>query len=396
MSQIKTNTPVPDNQKWKDEQFFRVLRKKHDRRFGEISILSHQETNQKIFMKERRFNDKASLQEAYNQANIRLGLQHPNILRMLGLSTSIEKGLCSTTFFLRTFFVYFDNDLRSEFAKRLAKKRMFNDMELQVVSDNIQMGLLETHVNGLIHGDVRPEMIGIMKDEKSRQVVQAVLLDRLSDNSQPSKLQTTRMINKQPLFISPELYKYINAKEKSKPIYGRQKNDLFSLGMSLLLVGTGNKKIQQVYLSKGDFDRKLLANSSNQFARTHGMNAHLCNSVNDYLGLQMSPVPIEERRVMESVEKTVVTPSNGQPPYQQVKVRNAEFVRKKGEENWARITSWKTIKTTVEETDKGEIVQHEILGKQETEVIVNAPVPGTRSLALIFRKAAQCFPGKGG
>jgi serine/threonine protein kinase len=318
-------------------------------------------------MKERRFSDKASLEDAYVAALNRLKLQHPNILRMLGMSNSTERGLCSTNFYLRLYFVYFENDLRSEYAKRLTKKKVFSDNELNIISENIQMGLLETHVNGLIHGDVRPEMIGLVKDPKTRVITQAVLLDRLIDTSSPSQVQTTRMLNKQPLFVSPELYKYINIKDKSKQMYGRQKNDLFGLGMCLLQVGTNKPKLQNMYQSEGEFDRVLMSNTANQFARIHGMHPQLCNSVNEYLGLQVAAIPIEERRIMERVEHTQVNPSNGQPPYKQVKVKNAEFIKKKDDKDWMQVTSWKTIKTTIEENETEEIVHHQILGKQANE-----------------------------
>jgi serine/threonine protein kinase len=364
---------VPDNLKWEGESRLKFLKKKYDNRFGEISIYSQPNSNQKIFMKEKRVGDKATLQNEYNLALARMQLQHPNVMRMLGYSVSTEKGLCSTNYYLRRFFLYFDSDLRTEFAKRINKKKVFSDAELRLISDQIQQGLLETHVNGLIHGDVRPEMIGLVKDNKKVRVIQAVLLDRLFDESTPSKVQMNRMLNKKELFISPNLYKYINTKDKNKPMYGRQKNDFFGLGMCLLKVGFNNTpKLQRMYKPKGEFDEDRLINFNNEFKRLHGLDPVLCNNEQEYLGLQKIPVIIEEKKFMESTEETLVKPSNGQPPYKQIKVRRAEFAKTQEERDWRQISSWRTINTTIKEVSNRENVfqnevQHEILVEPEKQ-----------------------------
>jgi len=380
MKKTEQNNEVPENLKWDGESRLKFLKKKFDNRFGEISIYSQPNSSQKIFMKEKRMGDKNSLQNEYNLALSRMKLQHPNVMRMLGYSVSTEKGLCSTNYYLRRFYLYFDSDLRSEFAKRINKKRNFTDQELRLVSDHIQQGLLETHVNGLIHGDVRPEMIGLVKDSKRVRVKQAVLLDRLMDESSPSKLQMNRMINKKDLYISPELYKYINSKERNKPMYGRQKNDFFGLGMSLLLVGTnGVPKLQKMYQGKGKFNEELLIEMNNEFKRLHGLDSVLCSSEQEYLGLEKIPVVIEEKKFMESIEETLVKPSNGQPPYKQIKVRKAQFAKTQEKTNWRQISSWRTINTTIQEVSNRENdnVQHEILNfnnKEAAPVEVNAEI----------------------
>ena len=386
MSKKDQNLEVPANLTWEGESNLKFLKKKHDNRFGEISIYLQPNSSQKIFMKEKRFGDKNSLQNDYNLALSRMKLQHPNVMRMLGYSVSTEKGLCSTNYYLRRFFLFFESDLRTEFAKRINKKKVFNDRELRLISDQIQLGLLETHVNGFIHGDVRPEMIGLVKDSKKINIIQAVLLDRLLDESAPSKAQMHRMLNKEELFISPQLYKYINTKDKKKPMYGRQKNDFFGLGMSLLKVGfKSTPKLQKVYKPKGDFDEDLLIHYNSEFKKVHGLDPVLCNNQQEFLGLQKIPVVIEEKKFMESVEETLVEPSNGQPPYKQVKYRRAEFSKKEGDPEWRRISSWRTINTAIKEVsrreNKIEEVHHEILvmgKKTETPVEVQAEM--TRKL----------------
>ena len=346
----KTTKEIPDNLKWRGEDDLKLLKKTNDSRFGPISIYGNPMNKQKVFMKEKKYSDKASLHSDVEAAEQRLKIQHPNIVRMMGYSISTEKGLCSTTYYLRLFYLFFETNLRSEFAKRLNKKKVFTIQELRLISDDIQRALLETHVNGRIHGDVRPEMIALIKDEKRTRVVQAVLYDRLFDDSQPAKYQAQRMLNKKPLFISPQLYSYINTKKKEKPMYGRQKNDFFGLGLSLIHVGVNNgPKLQNMYKPKGEFDNNALIQYSNDFSRLHGLDPMLCNSVNEYLGLKMPELVIEETKFMETIEETEVQPSNGQPPYKQIKVKKAKFKRKEGEKNWNQVSSWRTVNTSFQE-----------------------------------------------
>ena len=347
MSKSKPTKEIPDNLKWRGEDDLKLLKKTNDKRFGPICIYGNPINKQKVFMKEKKYSDKASLHLDVEAAEERLKIQHANIVRMMGYSISTEKGLCSTTYYLRLYYLFFETNLRSEYAKRLNKKKVFTIQELRIISDDIQRALLETHVNGRIHGDVRPEMIALIKDEKKKRVVQAVLYDRFFDENQPAKYQTQRMLNKKPLFISPQLYSYINTNKKEKPMYGRQKNDFFGLGLSLIHVGVNNgPKLQNMYKPKGEFDNNGLIHYSNDFSRLHGLDPTLCNSVNEYLGLKMPELVIEETKFMETIEETEVQPSNGQPAYKQIKVKKAKFKRKEGEINWNQISSWRTVNTS--------------------------------------------------
>ena len=63
------------------------------------------------------------------------------------------------------------------------------------------------------------------------------LLDRLNDPSPIERAQINNLMNNKEIFMSPQLYKRINTKGRKKPPYNRQKNDLFSLGMSIISAG---------------------------------------------------------------------------------------------------------------------------------------------------------------
>ena len=371
----QTKVEIPDNKKWIGEDDLKLLKKTIDSRFGEISIYSNPSNKQKVFMKEKKYNDKNSLHLDVEIAEARLKIQHPNLVRMMGYSISTEKGLCSTTYYLRIFYLYFETNLRSEFAKRVNKKKVFTIQELRIISENIQQALLETHVNGKIHGDVRPQMIGLIKDEKRTRIVQAVLFDRLFDQNQPSQLQKQRMLNKKALFISPQLYSYINTKKKDKPMYGRQKNDFFGLGLSLLHVGVNNgPMLQKMYKPKGEFDNNMLLQYSNDFSRLYGLDKTLCDSEFEYLGLKMQELNVVETKYKETIEETQVVPSNGQPPYKQIKIKKAKFTKSPEDQDWNQASSWKTIKTTFQNIEKNNDEDTGFFNHQN--VVVNAsPVP---------------------
>ena len=134
----------------------------------------------------------------------------------------------------------------------------------------------------------------------------------------------------------------------------------------------------------------MLTNYANEFTRLHGNDPVLCNSVNDYLGLQVTPIVVEEKKTMESIEETMVNPSNGQPPYKQIKTRNAEFSKKPEDTQWVRVSSWRTIETKIQEVSQRENVvvvdaQHDILNNQN-DVLVNKPneVPPIQQTEVII------------
>ena len=99
----------------------------------------------------------------------------------------------------------------------------------------------------MYHGDMRPSMIGMNKDKK-----QYFINDRLKNQKPADKAQTDNLIDEKDLYMSPDLYKRIEGNDKDQN-FDPQKNDLFSLGMILLQLGT-MKSQQNLYKPKGEFD----------------------------------------------------------------------------------------------------------------------------------------------
>ena len=88
------------------------------------------------------------------------------------------------------------------------------------------------HSKNLTHGDIRPSLIGHDKNKGSYQ-----LLDRFKDPSPLERAQTNNLLNNKDLYMSPQLYKKLAGKKKDQK-YDAKKNDYYSLGMTLLSLGT--------------------------------------------------------------------------------------------------------------------------------------------------------------
>jgi len=127
------------------------------------------------------------------------------------------------------------------------------------------------------HGDVRPLNIGYNRDSREVQI-----LDRLNDPSPLEKLQTNNIVTKKDLYISPEVYRKLQGKDKILK-YNPFKNDLYGLGLSLLAAGNLDS-VQNIYKPNGDLDNANLdahiRNFDNRYANSHpGLSKLVHNTV---------------------------------------------------------------------------------------------------------------------
>ncbi len=95
MAKTKTTDKVtlPDsefNRKWAGEKNYKVVKRRKDPRFGEVTILKNHQTGEVLFMKENMVNNKAKATENILQLQSRMRLNHPNLLRMVDYSTEIK------------------------------------------------------------------------------------------------------------------------------------------------------------------------------------------------------------------------------------------------------------------------------------------------------------------
>ena len=268
---------APENLKWDGEQYLHFLAKRHDKRFGDISIYKNDRSKTKVMMKEKSSGDQKTFTRDTIMARTRMELQHDNLHKMLGWSTQKKSELCSTHYYVRMFFDFPESDLRNEVAERKRKGQSVSDAELSLATSNALHGLDYLHNMRLAHGDIRPQLISAERLGGDA-IVTNRILDRLADPSQIERAQVNNLMNNRELFMSPQLYKRINTKGKKKPGFDRQKNDLFALGMSVISAGTASS-VKDCYKRGGKFDAQRLRYHLDRFRTRHQQNYSLCNVV---------------------------------------------------------------------------------------------------------------------
>ncbi len=237
--------------KWAEESQYQMLRRSHDPRFGEIIIYKKRGTNELVFAKEKLTTSKQAAAADIRELKSRMALNRPGLQKMIGYSTSIKKELCSTSYLTQGFYEFPRSDLGKEISNRVQSAGNFNEQELTSIAQNSLNGLNSLHQERISHGDIRPQYIGI-----SHATNQAEILDRLADPAPLEKVQTGHIVNKKNLYMSPELYKKLQGKNKLIK-YDPAKNDLYGLGLSILEAGTGHN-VQDIYNANGTINQANL------------------------------------------------------------------------------------------------------------------------------------------
>lgn len=237
--------------KWAEESQYQMLRRSHDPRFGEIIIYKKRGTNELVFAKEKLSTSKQAAAADIRELKSRMALNRPGLQKMIGYSTSVKKELCSTSYLTQGFYEFPRSDLGKEVSSRAQNAGNFSEQELTAIAQQSLNGLNSLHQERISHGDIRPQYIGI-----SHATNQAEILDRLADPAPVEKVQTGHIVNKKNLYMSPELYKKLQGKDKMIK-YDPAKNDLYGLGLSILEAGNG-RSIQDIYSSNGTINQANL------------------------------------------------------------------------------------------------------------------------------------------
>ena len=219
---------------WPQEKNFKYLKKMKDPRFGDITLLKNSQTGEVIFCKEKVASSKKEATNDILQLQSRMKLNNDNMLNMIDYSTDIEKQLCSTTYVSKAFYKFPEFDLKREQVEHKKNLTEFTASELSNCKNQVLSALNSLHSKNLVHGDIRPELIGHNKQNNSY-----ALLDRFRDPSPLEKTQADNIVNKRDLFMSPALYKKLQGKLKTQT-YNNQANDHHSLGMTLLSLGNND------------------------------------------------------------------------------------------------------------------------------------------------------------
>ena len=217
-----------------------------------------------------------------------MGLNHPNLMKLMAYSSAVNKDLCSTTYTTKAFYEFPRTDLQKELADRSKEGQDFNHIELTHMAYQCLLGLHSIHERGLAHGDIRPQLIGYDKANNHFEI-----MDRLSNASLIERYQGIQMVNGKEIYQSPEFYKKLKGKDKTTK-FDYMKNDIFALGLTILYIGTGNS-IQNIYLPDGEIERRLLHEHVMNFDMKYGeYNPFLCNLLKTLLQTRDSDRPDTE------------------------------------------------------------------------------------------------------
>ena len=329
MSKRSKKQDIPENLKWEGEKNLKFLAKRHDKRFGDISVFTNKRTNQKVMCKEKASGDMKQFGRDVNTARQRMSMQNQYLHKMLGWSTQTKKELCSTHHYVKMFYEYPGSDLRNETAQRKKNSTKMTESELSNATSNALNGLDYLHSKKLAHGDIRPQLISANRMNSGQEANKFELLDRLADPSPLTKCQINNMMNNKELFMSPQLWKSINTKGKKKPPFNRQKNDLFALGMSVLSAGN-QTSMKKCYKKGGKFDAAELNKQLKNFGDNYGHNKSLTNVVSSLVTLDETQRPTTNLMLQrgpdfgaeEFVEKTFETTNEADVPFEQHQFNN--------------------------------------------------------------------------
>ena len=93
--------------------------------YGDISLMEHPSTRQRVAMKERMVNVEDQFVREVLNARARKKLKHEYLLDMKDYSTRKKEEFCSTFYVLRTFYEYEPNHLKKEILDRKNKGEDF-------------------------------------------------------------------------------------------------------------------------------------------------------------------------------------------------------------------------------------------------------------------------------
>ena len=295
---------LPDaefNKTWDQEKNYKFVKRFNDPRFGEITVVKNPATNHVLMVKEKMVSGKNEAADDIMNLKSRLSLNHPNMMRMVNYTTSVKKELCSTHYLSRAYYEFPKSDVHKEIMDRKKDLTEFNDRELTHMLYQTAFGLQNLHSKNMVHGDIRPQLIGYDKALNQYQI-----LDRFADPTPLERCQTNNIVNNKELYLGPQLYKKLKGADK-KATYNAQKNDVYALGMTLLHAGTQDS-MQDNYLPNGTMNHKKLEEHLQELDNKHGArNPVLCQTVRHLL--------TEDENQRSDVNQLL----NNLPPYDQFK-----------------------------------------------------------------------------
>jgi serine/threonine protein kinase len=267
------------------ESVYKIYKKLNDPSYGDITLMQHPSTRDKIAMKEKVLNTEDQFTQEIAAARNRKKLKNDYILELKDYSTRKKNDFCSTFYVLRAFYDYEPNHLKKEILDRKNKGENFSMEELTHLLYNTVEAGAYLQENGQNHADIRPSQILVTKNGTFK------LGDRLNDPTPPPRNQFNNIVAGKDLYMSPILFNALKQHKFNIP-HNAYKSDVFSLGMTIMEAGlmrpmTGvypdNKSIE---ISEHDLQENL-----NEFSQKYQDNPLLVTTVTKMLEVRESSRP---------------------------------------------------------------------------------------------------------
>lgn len=260
------------------EKDFKHKKRLKDPRFGDISIIQSKNNKELLAVVEKKINDRKEAGRQIVNCRNRLQNKHQNILNLRDYSVKKQSELCSSFYVLRMFYEYPRSDLKREINLREKNGETLDHKELthimyQQISANAYL-----QAKDQTHGDIQPLNISYDRNKQWSK-----LIDKSMDKLSPKRamnLQKNKMLGGHALYQSPKIYS--NLKKKNLNFERNPaKDDVYSLGLTLLEAGNG-RSVQNIYdKSTGEVNEERLNEHLNEFnQRYKGQNTLLATTVN--------------------------------------------------------------------------------------------------------------------
>jgi serine/threonine protein kinase len=269
------------------EEEYSFLRFQKLPRLGDVSILQNKEGHQ-IMVKEKTPTSEEDCLRDVQQANERMKLNHPHLLKMLDYASEHT----DNEFRIKGYYEMCEGNLLTEIENRREHGSYFEAEELRnLLIDTLEVvTFLKDHK--MIHGDVRPEYIIV---DSETQIYK--LADRLGDPSPPTKVQARNIKKRRNLYMSPQLFYNLVNQIKEAPAFEPVKlnpymSEGYSIGMVVLEAGLLDE-VQSIYdLRTGKVENSIIAQKFAVFEnRYEEIDVGLVRAVQDLLEISEDERP---------------------------------------------------------------------------------------------------------
>ncbi|EGR27196.1 protein kinase domain protein [Ichthyophthirius multifiliis] len=226
----QSQSSIVDRQLYNPQDFTQA-QSLNDVRYGTIKILENKQSKQKVAEITKTTNNEKQWQTRVAELKFRSLLDHPNIVKLLNFNSQQNNEFCSSFYKICLLYEYYFNDLKTEISERRRVRIPYTEGELLYLLQSLASAILYLKSKNVTHGDIRPYNV-LLND--IGQVKLGELYIQSQNMSNYSLLLTGQTDD---CYISPQLLEHLKRFNQT-PTYDASKNEVFSLGMTLLEAST--------------------------------------------------------------------------------------------------------------------------------------------------------------